>query len=254
MLFQQAWSRLTGDWRSFGVMALGPFLMGIAIGLVGTIGLLVAAGSSLYAIGSLSRGSSAGLFGLIGGLGLYGLILAAAALCGGALSSGGLIGSVVAYRNGESVSLGLFWSHATRHFGSFLGLSVLLGLIMMVLSVVAIPLLLIPLIGQLVMLAVYLACGLYLGIYPGYLIVADGLGTMAAVGASFKALTRNYNEAGMGLLTLLGFAAVMMLGFVLNMIPLIGTIVWMGIIYVGMVFSCYYFAERFEANVRPLLQ
>lgn len=258
MIFQNVWNRFTGDWKSFLMIGLGPFLIGLGTLIVMVILGIATMGPSLF-----STIQSAAAFGtepdpttilrMIGSFFLFfGLVMVMSLVVGG-LIYGGMMGTVVAYRLGEQVSLGLFWENATRYFGRFLGLMFLVGLISMGVSMVSMILMIIPILGWIAVMLIQLTMSVYLSIYAGYLIVADDLGVIDAIGAAFRALFRNIGEAIMAGLVLLGMSFA--IGFIalINILPIIGQIIFLGVILIYMPFITYYFVERFETNIRPTM-
>lgn len=194
------------------------------------------------------------LFQMVGSFFLFFAIAMVVGLVVGGLIFGGMLGTVVAYRRGEQVSLGLFWEYATRYFGRFLGLMFLAGLINFGISIASMILMIIPVVGWLAGMLIQLTATVYLSIYAGYLIVSEEMGVMDAIGASFRALFRNIGEAALAGLVFLGMSFAVGITALINIIPLIGQVIFLGVILMYMPFITYYFIERFETNVRPTLQ
>lgn len=176
--------------------------------------------------------------------------MAAVGAAVGSFTMGGLVGSLVAYRRGEAVAVPLFFDLGLRYWGRMLGLAGVALLLSLAVSL----LLIIPPIGFLALVLASPLVAIYCGFYPAYLIVAEEMGVTRAIGACVGALGRNFKEAVMGGGLLLFMYVVLGMGcLVAAFIPLVGPIADVALACLGMVVIVYYYTDRFEANIRPLL-
>lgn len=250
MIFQRTWERFVSDWKSFAAMALGLLTVSLVVGLLSFLVTAVAGVGMLYPFFSTDPqvfenplfllpiiGQFFSVFAIIG------VIMVACA----AYVSGGLYGSVVAYRRGEPVGVGLFWREGARHFWRMLGLFILGTAI-----VAAVQLLgqAIPLIGVFLVLLITPGLNLYFITYPAYLVVADGRGVLQALGQMFVLLGRRPVEAVLATLVYWIFALVLTVGGLIIFIPIIGFLVYFAVAMLAGPFFTYYAYERFETNLR----
>ncbi|MDB4894887.1 MAG: hypothetical protein JWN15_1149 [Firmicutes bacterium] len=106
----------------------------------------------------------------------------------------------------------------------------------------------IPGLGQIVTVALAAILLVNLTIYAAYLIAAEELPVMTAIGTGLKFIVQRPRETCLGALTLVVFGASFLLTVVIGIIPLLGQLV---ALVLGMVFWPLlgdYFAERFETR------
>lgn len=235
------------NWQKFGLMGLGSFLVELAAGVIASIIGVVLMGTSAI---TLIRADYMGwdvdpsqMAGFIGGSISFVLISVIVAIVASGLANAGLVGSIVAYRRGEEVSLGSFWTYATQYFGKM----IMIGVILFGVMLVSMILMIIPIIGWLALFIWGPTAMVVLAIYPSYLVVSEGYSVGQAVSTGFRVLTSQFPEALMGGAILLGLGIVMT---AISAIPLIG---WLAIGIFGQVLIAFFFIERFEAVVRPKL-
>ena len=240
MIFQQVWNRLLRDWKAFLVLGVSPALMWVVMMTVIVIAVVSAIGTDPSA-DSLSAAASLPVL----------LLAIAIALPGQAFVGGGLVGSVVAYRRGERASVALFWSYGSQYFARFIGLVFMSGLIGGVVNVVTmvLPSGLDSLVGSVLQCTLIVS----LVIYPAYVIASEGASLSEGLAVGMRILRENVREACTGGLMLLAFTWGVLLTVVINIIPLAGQVAWLGILLIAAPFTTYYFAERFETNVRPFV-
>lgn len=254
MVFQQTWDRFKQDWKTFGVMGLGPLLLSLGAGLIMIVIAFVTLGGGVLAMASAAgmgmEPDVTDLFSILGQFMLFFVIALVVGLTVGAMSYAGLVGTVVAYRRGEPVGLGTFWNYATRYWVRFLGLLLLSGLAGLVIQFVLVW---IPVLGPLAAVFANLVLSLYLGFYPAYLVITEGQGVLDAMGQSVRGLVRGIGEAALAALVYCLFGLVMILIGLVNVVPLLGQLIWLACILLCMPLMAYYGIERFETNVRPLI-
>jgi hypothetical protein len=257
MIFQNVWNRFTSDWKSFALLGLGPVLVGLGMMLVAGLVFVLTLGpitfstfSSVYRYGTPSPGD---IFALIGSFLLFFVMAMVIGLLCSGLVYAGLVGSVAAYRAGQPASMGLFWAYGGRFYGRMIGLCLVVGLIALPLSLLALPLVVIPAIGLLVVQTLQSILFVNVGFYPAYLIVSQNMPLGEALGTGFRAIGRNFGETALGGLVMMAFMWVMGFSALINIIPLLGQVAWLfGLAVFGPLLT-YYFIERFETNVRPTL-
>jgi len=243
----QIFQRYFNDWQKFALVGLGALLVELAAGLIATVLGLLMMGPALVSIMrmdylglDIGPGQIFGMLGAMGGFAVIALVLGAVA---SGMANGGIMGAIVAYRRGEDVGLGTFWSYATRYFGKM----ILIGLIFFLIILVSAIVNLIPVLGQVVFLLWAPTALITLGLYPAYLVIHDGYGVGSAVGQGFQILKSQFGSAVLGgLIMLLFWVAFGLIGFV----PVIGSLV---VAIFGQPLVIYFFAERFESEVRPRL-
>lgn len=240
--------RFFTDWQQFGLMGVGAFLINLVAGSLGSILAGILVGPATF---SLMRADLMGYHVGVGGIGAlsgsfigFALLAAVLGVVAAGLSTAGLIGSVIAYRRGEPVSLGNFWRYARRYVGKIILLGVIVGVVMMISAVV----LVIPVLGWLVWIVWAPMIALNLALYPAYLVINQGYTVGDAVGTGFRIISGHCKEALIGALIFLGIGVV--IGIV-STVPLVG---WLAAGIFGQPLLAYFFVERFEAEVRPKLQ
>ncbi|MFZ5814598.1 MAG: hypothetical protein ACOY93_04790 [Bacillota bacterium] len=245
MSFDAFIKRFTADWQQFLMMGVGPLIVNIGVVIAGLFLGLIIMGPSLLSLISAgaggmepSAGALAGLVGSAFGLVILMVILGVVAY---GLTNAGLLGVVDGYRRGEEVTLGGFWSSATRHFGKVILLNLVFGLIMLLSAVMMI----IPVLGWIALVIWVPTASVALAIYPAYLIVTQEYSVGDAISFGFRLLTTQFKEAVIGGVILLAFGIA--LGAI-NFIPFIGFLV--GLLF-GQPIIYYFFVERFETEVRP---
>jgi len=241
----QLFQRYFNDWQKFALVGLGALLVQLAVGAIATIVGFIMAGPAIISMIRMDYlgldygpGQVLGFMGAMGGIVLVAVI---AGLVGMGLANGGMVGSMVAYRRGEDVGLGTFWSYATRHFGKMIGLALIYSVIMLVTALVNI----IPVFGQIVFLLWAPTSFITLGIYPAYLIINDGYSIGSAIGKGFEILKSQFGASLLGGVILLLFVAAF---FLVSMVPIIGSL---AIAIFGQPLVLFFFVERFESEVRP---
>lgn len=234
--------RFFTNWLSFGLMGIGALLINLAVGVVGIILVFVFLGPSFYSLAT-DYFSPVDMVQMFFSFAALFIILAVMGTLAAGLSTSGLMGSIAGFRQGEAVTLGTFWNHATRSFGRVIVLGLLVALVMIVSGVI----LLIPLLGWVVWFLWVPTASVVLGIYPVYLVVNEGYGPLEALGAGFKILTGQFPEALVSGLIMLMFSVVFGL---ICLIPLLG---WLAVGLFAQPLVSYFFVERFEAVVRPKL-
>lgn len=253
MSFQNTWERFTADWKSFAVIALGHFLAWLIVrvpleGPVMYVEMHLTMLLSRHPVGYVLRGGPS--FWRMMPVEVVALVLLIVGVLVMAFAVAGTMGSLVAYRRGEAITLGLFFRLAWRYWARMLGLT---GLNCAILLLVLL-LMIIPLIGCLALLLVSPLVCVYGCIYPSYMIVAEEKGVREAIGASLTALTLDLKEAAVGGGTwALAFLAIAVSCLILGLVPLVGRVASAALMYFANVVIIYYFTERFETNVRPLL-
>lgn len=253
MIFQRTWERFVSDWKSFATMALGLLTVSILVGLVSFLVSAVAGVGLLYPMFTLDPQlleDPLFLLPMIGQFFFLFVLLGVIMLACAAFISGGLYGSMVAYRRGEPVSVGLFWRLGARYFWRMLGLLILGTLFTTSVQLLG---LVIPIIGTLLVLLITPGLNLYFISYPAYLVVADGKGAPQAFGQMFSLIARGPKEAVLATLVYWLFALVMMALGVIALIPIIGVLVYTALTLLAGPFFTYYAYERFETNLRPLM-
>jgi hypothetical protein len=157
VILQQVWNRFTEDWKSFALLAIGPALGSMALSATLVVLGLITVGSSIVAVATGRYGySDARVLGMLGGMAVFLLLSMVVMVIGTTLVHGGLVGSVVAYRRGETPSLPAFWAHAKRNFGRFLGLMILTWV-----SIVVVVIVISPVVGALPIIGLPLLVGIW---------------------------------------------------------------------------------------------
>jgi len=251
MSFDRFFKQVGNDWQQFGLMGIGPLLIGIVTSMVMAVISIILMGPGIFAMIRAEQFGGPGpgdLFAFFGSFaGFFILALAVGAISGG-LSYAGLVGSVVGYRRGERASLGAFWQHATRHFGKMVLLGLIVAAIMLVAMLLSAVLLIIPPLGILVMLLVPGLITLNLGLYPAYLIIAEDRPVTEAVGIGFRLITSHFVDTLLGTLIFWGF---LLATGAVAAVPVIG---WIVTAVFAQPLITYFFIDRFELEVRPKLQ
>lgn len=243
MKLEQVFQRFFRDWQQFGMIGLGAFLVILAAGAASWAVGLVLTGPSLFAL-AMGGGLEGSLLALFGAFFAYFVIMTVVYVIAGGLSNAGVVGSVLGYRKGEPVSLGTFWSHATRHYGKLILLGFLFALIMLVSGIINV----VPLLGQLAYLIWLPVAAVALAIYPAHLIVSRNLGVGEALGIGFQLITGHFKE------TFVSGMILLLLGLVMGVVGFIPIIGWIAIGIFAQPLVVFLFVERFEAEVAPKLQ
>jgi len=243
----QLFQRYLQDWQKFALVGLGTLLVQIAaaaILLIFSIGMIGTTIFSAFPMALLDlEDAPVRTFAMLGAMGGFALVALIVGVVATGMAAGGLVGSIVGYRRGEETGLGSFWSYATRHFGKMIVIFFIVFLIALVTAIVNI----IPVLGQIAYFLWLPTAFTTLGVYPAYLVINDGYGPVAAVGKGLEILTSQFGPAVLGgLLMLLFWAAFGVVGLV----PVIGSI---AVTIFGYPLMVFFFAERFESEVRPRL-
>lgn len=255
MIFQKTWEKFVADWKSFAIMALGLLISYLVIAVVAAFASLSVVVRLLMSIPDLDYlgyylDDPEYLLPLLGQFGFTLLVLVIVSVLVTAFMAGGLMGSLVAYRRGEAVTLGLFFNLGKRYWVRMLGI---VG-IATAISCVLMLLLVIPFLGCVLVVLAFPLVVVYCGFYPWYMVVAEEKGALDAIGASFRALTRDFKEAAMGGgVCLLMCLVVWLASVVVVFIPLVGPLAVIALAYLSMTLIAHYFIDRFEIRVRPVL-
>jgi hypothetical protein len=251
MILQQVWNRFTRNWKDFATLGAGPAIVFAGVGLVMLVLVLVTVGPGIFAmITNPGRYGTLGILSMVGGALLFFFMAIVLGVPAGSFVYGGLMGSVVAYRRGEPAALATFWAMGKRYFTRFLGLSALTWVGMVVLTIVTSPLSKIPGLGPLISSALQSIVIVNLALYPAYLMVSEQVPMMDAIGTGFRIITQNVQEACLSGLMMMAFSWALV---IIGVIPVLGQIALLGLAVVYGPLTVYYFAERFETNVRPSL-
>ncbi|MDB4894886.1 MAG: hypothetical protein JWN15_1148 [Firmicutes bacterium] len=253
MIERLVWDRFRQDWKLFGRMGLWTFLSGLPV-LV-PVAMFVAA---WFMGGSISSSMESGPMQsdelAAGAMMRTGVVIALVFMAGFlaiiGLVQAGLMAQVVAFRRGQQAGFTSFWGGVRRHWVPMLlpavfwaGLGLWGGG-----SLLADP---VRKIGTELLVA-FLA--LHLGIYPAYLIVADDMGGMSAMGRGLRILVAQPREALAGVLALwLMQMAVGLLGELVGLAAPFLLLPWAIFLLFYVPLVPYYFAERFEQRLRPVV-
>jgi hypothetical protein len=253
MIERLVWDRFRQDWKLFGRMGVWTFLSGLPV-LV-PFAILVAAwfmgGSISQSMGSGPMPSDVmGAEAMMRTGVVIALVFVAGFLAINGLVQAGLMAQVVAFRRGQQPGFSTFWGGVRRHWAPMLlpavfwaGLGLWGGG-----SLLADP------VRKMAteLLVAFLA--LHLGIYPAYLIVADDMGGLSAMGRGLRILVAQPGEVLAGVLALwvMQMAASLVgelawLAFPFTLVP------WVIVLMFYVPLVPYYFAERFEQRLRPVL-
>ncbi len=250
MNFDRFFKQVGSDWQQFGLMGVGPLLLGLGTAFVmGVLGVALLGPGIIAMIradqfGGPGPGEMFAFFGSFAGFFVVALVVG---VISSSLTHAGLVGTVVGYRRGERVSLAGFWHYATAHFGKMILLGLILAGLTILGVIVSAILLIIPPVGVLALMLVQFVVTLNLGLYPAYLIIAEGRGVGEAVGIGFKVITDHIGEALLGSLILFGF---LIAAGMIGAVPVIG---WIVVAVFAQPLITYFFIERFETEVRPKL-
>lgn len=253
MIFQRTWERFVSDWKTFAIMALGLLTGSLTVGVLMLILMMTAGWSTFYPLFMMDpQLAEDPQFGLsVIGLSFFTTaFIVLISIVGAAFVSGGLYGSVAAYRRGEPVSVGLYWRQAARHFRRMVGLIFLGSFIVVGVQLVG---MLIPFFGFFLVLLITPGMNLYFLTYPAYLIVADGKGVPQALGQMFSLIGRAPKEAVLATLVYWLFALVMFALGLITIIPVLGPLAYYAGWLLAGPFFTYYAYERFETNLRSLM-
>nr|WP_245302617.1 hypothetical protein [Symbiobacterium terraclitae] len=222
-------------------MGLGALIVQLVGGAVMIILGVATMGPSILTL--LAGGPDMATLAVLGGMSVFALASLVLGVVAAGLVYAGLIGSVVAYRRGEEVSLSTFWSYARQYFGKM----ILLGIIIAVIMLVSAILLIIPILGWLVWFVWVPVASVTLSIYPAYLVINDGYSVGDALSTGFRVLRSMFVEALIGGVILLVFGLVLGL---IGSVPLLG---WIVVMLFGEPLLLFVLTERFETEVRPRL-
>jgi len=243
----QTFQRFFNDWQKFAWIGLGALIVQLVGGAVGAVLGLAMVGPSIF---SLLRADVLGMaagpemaFRMVGAMAGFTVVALILGVVMTGLTNAGLVGSVVAYRRGEEVSLSTFWSYAKQYFGKM----ILLGLILAGIMLVSMVLLLIPVLGWIAYFVWVPTAVVTLSIYPSYLVISDDYSIGNAMSAGFRVLRSMIGEALIGGLILLVFGIAFGL---VSSVPVLG---WIVVAIFGQPLLFFFLSERFETEVRPRL-
>lgn len=251
MLFEQVWIRFRTDWPAFAAMGVGTVLgLMAAAGAATLLWRLAGAQLGAVSLAAVQQFEPLGWGSVTARLAAQ-LLLAAAGMAPFlALAAGGLVGSLVIYRQGERPNLALFWTCARHQFPAMLGLviaNLLLhtGYYLAVRAELSVAqMALVGLLAQPLLL-------LNVGLYPAYLMVAEGRTVSGALFAGWIAVRRKGWESVTAALVLNAFSMVMGAVSTVWMLPLVGWPLYLGALCLYLPLMGFYFIERFETYVRP---
>lgn len=274
-MFAAVWTGFRSRWQTFALIGLGRVVLSIgAVVLIACLFLFTTVFDLSVAAFRQSRGMPvpSDLGDLFGSLGVASLLTMGLTLLVGALSLSGQAGAIAALRRGEQVGFGTFWVLGWRNLWRTLGLQVLvaltlwgIGLVLVLpLSVImastisnasrdasALATLGAVLLGAAVVMLAAAFLLVNLGIYPAYLIAADGLGAGAAYARGWAIIARCFGQAVQSWLVLVLIGLCLALGVVLMILPLVGQLLYLAVWLLLQPFLVYYFSERYEATLRP---
>lgn len=255
MSFKNTWERFVADWKTFANIALGilvTYMIMVAVSICAGLSMAVSVLMSVPDLEYLEyyMEDPTYLLPLMGQFGFLFVLLMIAGVVVGALMMGGLMGSLVAYRRGEAISVPLFFTLGRRYWGRMLAIIGLATLI----NVTPLLLMFLPVLAILVSVLATPLVVLYCVYYPAYLVVAEEKSVVQAFGASFKALARDVKEAAVGAgILLLMYLALGLVSGLFVFIPLVGAVATFALGCLGATVIADYFIDRFEAKIRPLL-
>ena len=274
-MFEGVWQRFRQNWQQFGMMGVGPLLVFIALALIFFLIFAAVFGAAIFSlIGAGMSGRppvTTDVFHFVAGLLLAIPLFIVAELAASALVYGGLMGSIVAFRRGEPVSLGRFWREAGRLFWPFVLLFVLLtatifavGLVLMIPAMLVIvpsmmvaPFVAIPLAILLFYPLLFLVMGVVitnLAIYPAYLVAGGEMEVWTAYSHGWQNIGRHFGEALLGGLVFCLFGLVSAVVSLVNFIPVLGQLAYLAAMVFFGPLLVFYFTERYEQKVRPTPQ
>lgn len=253
MIFQRTWGRFVSEPKRFLAISLGLLSALLAYSVMAAA-LVALTGWGLFAAllapAPAYVDQTVFILSMIGQFSFVFLLLALVCWAASAFIDGGVYGSLAAFRRGETVGPGLFWVMGVRHFKRMLGLTFLSALISLVVEYVC---LLIPVVGWLLFFLAVPMVWIYFSVYPAYLIIAEDRGVIDAIGTMTSLVTKGFREAVLATLVSWLFTAAITLGMVILFIPVLGVILYLAGWLVACPFMTYYYIERFETNVRPLM-